>query len=116
MRSAVESKKVVLGVTGSIACYKAVDLCSKLVQGGALVDVILTEAAQKFVAPLTFRSITHRPVVTDVFDAESELSVEHVALADSSEATSRKPKLKHGLPHLQIADTSRKRFEKTTYR
>ena len=74
-----------LGVTGSIACYKAVDLCSKLVQAGAKVDVILTKSAQEFVSPLTFRSISHRAVVTELFDAESKLSVEHVALAERAE-------------------------------
>ncbi|MEE8443062.1 MAG: bifunctional phosphopantothenoylcysteine decarboxylase/phosphopantothenate--cysteine ligase CoaBC, partial [Dehalococcoidia bacterium] len=81
MKSAVENKQVVLGVTGSIACYKAVDLCSRLVRGGALVDVVLSRSATQFVTPLTFRSISHRPVITDMFDANSELSVEHVALA-----------------------------------
>ena len=54
-------KRILLGVTGSIACYKAVDLASKLTQAGAEVDVILTEGAQKFVTPLTFRSVTGRP-------------------------------------------------------
>jgi len=85
MKSAVDNKQVVLGITGSIACYKAVDLCSKLVQGGALVDVILSYGATQFVTPLTFRSITHRPVVTKVFDANSELSVEHVSLAQRAD-------------------------------
>ena len=85
MNSPFQDKAVVLGVTGSIACYKAVDLCSKLVQAGAKLDVILTSAAQRFVSPLTFRSISHRPVVTDMFDAESELSVEHVALAERAD-------------------------------
>ena len=75
-----------MGVTGSIACYKAVDLCSKLVQAGAKVDVILTKSALEFVSPLTFRSISHRAVVTELFDAESKLSVEHVALAERAEA------------------------------
>jgi phosphopantothenoylcysteine decarboxylase/phosphopantothenate--cysteine ligase len=74
-------KNVVLGVTGSIAAYKAADLASKLTQGGALVDVIMTEAATEFIAPLTFRSLTHRSVVTKMFDPDSELAVEHVALA-----------------------------------
>ena len=102
MKSAVENKKVVLGVTGSIACYKAVDLCSKLVQGGALVDVILTDAAQKFVTPLTFRSITHRPVVTDVFDAESELSVEHVALAERADVVVIAPATAHTIAKVAL--------------
>ncbi len=102
MKAAVESKKVVLGVTGSIAYYKAVDLCSKLVQAGALVDVILTEAAQKFVSPLTFRSITHRPVVTDIFDAESELSIEHVALAERADVVVVAPATAHTIAKLAL--------------
>ena len=74
-------KHVVLGVTGSIASYKAVDLASKLVQAGALVDVIMTYGATQFVTPLAFRSITHREVVTDTYDVASEFANEHVALA-----------------------------------
>lgn len=77
-----QDKNIVLGVTGSIACYKAVDLASKLSQAGARVDVVMTESATKFVSPITFRSITHRPVVTDMFDPESELGIHHVALAE----------------------------------
>ena len=69
------------GVTGSIACYKALDLASKLVQAGANVETILSYGATQFVTPLAFRSLTHREVVTDTFDAGSEHSVEHVALA-----------------------------------
>jgi phosphopantothenoylcysteine decarboxylase/phosphopantothenate--cysteine ligase len=80
-----EGKTVVLGVTGSIAVYKAVDIASKLTQKGLCVDVVMTRAAQEFVAPLTFRSITHRPVVTDMFDLTSELSVEHIALAEKAD-------------------------------
>ena len=57
-----QGKHILLGVTGSIACYKAVDLASKLTQAGAIVDVILTESAEKFVTPLTFRSVTGRQV------------------------------------------------------
>lgn len=77
----LSSKVIVLGVTGSIAAYKAADLASKLTQAGARTDVIMTRAATEFVTPLTFRSLTHRPVVTDMFDPDSEYSVEHVALA-----------------------------------
>jgi phosphopantothenoylcysteine decarboxylase/phosphopantothenate--cysteine ligase len=61
----LDGKRVVLGVTGSIACFKAAQLCSTLVQAGAVVDVILTEAAQQFIRPLTFQSLTRRPVYTD---------------------------------------------------
>jgi len=79
-------RNVALGVTGSIACYKAVDLASKLTQAGALVDVIMTREAGNFLTPLTFHSITHRPVVTDVFDPQSELSIDHVAIAERADA------------------------------
>ena len=79
--SVLDGKSVVLGVTGSIACYKSLDLASKLTQAGATVDTIMSYGATRFVTPLAFRSITHRPVVTDTFDPDSELSVEHVALA-----------------------------------
>jgi len=75
------NKHIVLGVTGSIASYKAVDLASKLTQAGALVDTILTYGATQFVTPLAFRSITHRDVITDLYDLDSEFSNEHVALA-----------------------------------
>ena len=80
-----EGKNIVLGVTGSIAVYKAVDLASKLTQKGLTVDVVMTKAAQEFVTPLTFRSITHRPVVTEMFELASEFSVEHVALAERAD-------------------------------
>ena len=81
MAGPLAGKHVVLGVTGSIACYKAVDLASKLAQAGALVDVIMSYGATQFVTPLAFRSITHREVVTDTYDAASEFANEHVALA-----------------------------------
>ncbi len=81
MESALAGKNIVLGVTGSIACYKALDLASKLAQAGANVETMLSYGATQFVTPLAFRSLTHRSVVTDTFDADSEHSVEHVALA-----------------------------------
>ena len=65
-------KTVVLGVTGGIAAYKAADLASKLTQAGATVNVIMTEASTEFVAPLTFRAIPHRPVVTGMSDLSSQ--------------------------------------------
>ena len=81
----VRDKTIVLGVTGSIAAYKAVELASKLTQEGAKVDVVMTQSAQEFVTPLTFRNITQRPVVTRMFDLASEFSVEHVALAERAD-------------------------------
>lgn len=79
------NKTIVLGITGSIAAYKAADIASKLTQAGAKVEVVMTEAATKFIAPLTLRSITGRPVVTDMFELASEFSIEHVALAEAAD-------------------------------
>ncbi|MGH2350483.1 MAG: bifunctional phosphopantothenoylcysteine decarboxylase/phosphopantothenate--cysteine ligase CoaBC [Chloroflexota bacterium] len=78
--ASLAGKRVVLGVTGSIAGFKAAQLCSTLVQAGAEVDVILTEAAQKFITPLTFQSLTRRPVYTDLWDVLPDLSSAHVEL------------------------------------
>lgn len=104
MRDPIAQSSITLGVSGSIACYKAVDLASKLTQAGALVDVILTKEAAQFITLLTFRSITHRAVTSDVFDPQSELSVNHVALAERSHAVIVAPatahtiaKIAHGL-------------------
>jgi len=79
-------KTIVLGITGSIAAYKAAEIATKLTGDGARVEVVMTEAATKFITPLTLRSITRRPVVTDMFDLASEFSIEHVALAEAADA------------------------------
>ncbi|GAI33265.1 unnamed protein product, partial [marine sediment metagenome] len=84
-------KTVVLGITGSIAAYKAADIASKLTQAGARVEVVMTESATKFIAPLTLRSITSRPVVTDMFELASEFSIEHVALAEAADVVAIAP-------------------------
>ncbi|HEY33019.1 MAG TPA: bifunctional phosphopantothenoylcysteine decarboxylase/phosphopantothenate--cysteine ligase CoaBC [Dehalococcoidia bacterium] len=76
---------IVLGVTGGIAAYKAADLASKLTQAEAEVNVIMTESATEFVSPLTFRALTHWPVVTSMFELSSEFSVEHIALAEAAD-------------------------------
>ena len=81
----LSNKTIILAVSGSIACYKAVDLASKLTQLGASVDAILSDAAQRFVTPLTFASITHRPVTTGWFERGSEVSINHVALAERAD-------------------------------
>ena len=62
----LENTSVVLGVTGGIASYKVAALCSHLVKAGAIVDVVLTEAACEFVAPLTFQALTSAPSDADV--------------------------------------------------
>ena len=102
MAGALANKHVVLGVTGSIACYKALDLASKLVQAGALVDIIMSYGATQFVTPLAFRSITHRTVVIDSFDPESEYSVEHVALAQQADVIVVAPATVHCIAKLAL--------------
>jgi phosphopantothenoylcysteine decarboxylase/phosphopantothenate--cysteine ligase len=77
----LNDKHILLGVTGSIAAYKAADLASKLAQAGARVDVILTPSAEKFVSPLTFQSVTGRRAYTDADLWGSEAHVLHVGLA-----------------------------------
>jgi phosphopantothenoylcysteine decarboxylase/phosphopantothenate--cysteine ligase len=98
----LKDKHVVLGVTGSIACYKALDLASKLMQAGALVDVIMSYGATQFVTPLAFRSLTHRAVVTDSFDPDSEYSVEHVALAQQADVIVIAPATVHCIAKLAL--------------
>jgi phosphopantothenoylcysteine decarboxylase/phosphopantothenate--cysteine ligase len=79
------NKTIVLGVTGGIAAYKAAELASKLTQAGAKVEVIMTESATRFISPLTFRSLTNKPVVTTMWELASEFSIEHVALAEAAD-------------------------------
>lgn len=100
MAGPLENKNVVLGVTGSIACYKAVDLASKLVQAGALVDVVMTYGVTQFIAPLTFRAITHRDVVTNAFDINSESAIEHVSLAHRADIVVIAPATVHCIAKL----------------
>ena len=102
MAGALADKHVVLGVTGSIACYKALDLASKLMQAGALVNTIMSYGATQFVTPLAFRSITHRAVVTDSFDPDSEYSVEHVALAQQADVIVVAPATVHCIAKLAL--------------
>jgi len=82
---AMKNKTIVRGVTGSIAAYKAAELASRFTKDGFRVDVIMTESAQRFITPLAFRNITGRPVVTTMWDIDSEFSVEHVALAEAAD-------------------------------
>jgi len=109
----LSGKRIVLGVCGSIASYKAADVASKLTQAGALVDVILTDSARQFVTPLTFRSLTLRPVCTDMFDPDSPLAEEHVELARAADAMLIAPasattlaRLAHGMADNMVALTA----------
>lgn len=82
--SIFSGKQIILGVTGSIAAYKAADLASKLTQAGANVDVILTQAAENFVTPLTFQSVTSRRAYTDKDLWGNEAHVLHVGLGKNA--------------------------------
>lgn len=95
---------IVLGVTGGIAAYKAADLASKLVQAGASVDVVMTEAATRFVGPLTFQALTGRPVHLDPFRLLEQTEMPHLSLAQRAHVLVIAPatantlaKLAHGL-------------------
>ncbi|SEH71886.1 phosphopantothenoylcysteine decarboxylase / phosphopantothenate--cysteine ligase [Halobacillus karajensis] len=78
----LNGKKIVLGVSGGIAAYKAAALTSKLVQAGAEVKVIMTHSAQKFVAPTTFQALSRQPVYTDTFEEEDSTQIQHIDVAD----------------------------------
>ena len=88
----MQGKTILLGVSGSIAAYKACELASRLTQQGAIVPVVLTEGAQKFVAPLTFQALTRQPVYTSLWPQNSAseagvaASMAHIGLAERADA------------------------------
>jgi len=111
--SVFTNKHIILGVTGSIAAYKAADLASKLTQAGAQVDVILSGAAEKFVTPLTFQSVTGRHAYTDADLWGNEAHVLHVGLAHEADLLVIAPctantiaKLAHGLADTLLTVTA----------
>ena len=79
-------KEIVLGISGSIAAYKAVLLLRELTARGAEVSVVMTAGAEHFVGPLTFRTLSGRAVLSNIFDPQSDEAVEHVALAERAHA------------------------------
>jgi phosphopantothenoylcysteine decarboxylase/phosphopantothenate--cysteine ligase len=85
------NKTVVLGITGGIAAYKAADLASKLTQAGVKVEVIMTEAATKLIAPLTLHTLTRTKVVIDMFTAPLEHEVTHVSIAEAADVVAIAP-------------------------
>ena len=78
-------KIIVLGVTGSIAAHKAVDLCSLLTKGGADVHVVMTKDAQQFITPLPFKTLSKNPVVMSLYDDEEGWCPTHIRLADTAD-------------------------------
>ena len=79
------NRRIIVGICGGIASYKAVELVSRLQQAGALVDVILTEHAEEFVRPLTFSTMSHRPVFSDLWEPSGRAAETHIALAEEAE-------------------------------
>lgn len=111
--SPLDGKQVVLGVTGSIAAYKAIDLASKLAQAGAAVETVLTADAARFVAPLSFQSVTGQPAHTDADLWGAQAHVLHIGLARRADLVVIAPltaqtmaKLAHGLADNLLALTA----------
>lgn len=97
-------KNIILGVTGSIAAYKAVDLASQLTKHGCAVRVVMTADAQRFITPLPFKTLSRHPVVADLYDEEEGWKPAHIHLADQADLLLLAPataniiaKLAHGL-------------------
>lgn len=108
----LKGKKIILGITGGIAAYKSAALTSLFIKSGADVQVIMTEHAREFIAPLTFEALTNRRCLTDTFDRNHEYSTEHVALAKEADAVLIAPatanviaKLAHGIADDMLTTT-----------
>lgn len=108
-----QDKRIVLGITGSIAAYKAADLASKMAQAGALVDVILTGSAAQFVTPLTFQSVTGRMAFTDSDLWGTQGHIQHIGLARKAQLLVIAPitantiaKLAHGIANNLLTVTT----------
>ena len=113
MTNPIKDKRILLGVTGSIAAYKAVELASRLAQAGALVDTLMTQAAMQFVAPLTFQSVTGRRAYTETDLWGAEGHVQHIALGKSADlfviaplSANTMAKLAHGLANNLLTITA----------
>jgi len=97
-------KTVVLGITGSIAAYKAADIASRLTKAGAQVNVVMTASSQRFISPLTIQSLTRRAVADDMWRATNNFSITHVSFAQSADCVLIAPataniiaKIAHGI-------------------
>ena len=100
----LSGRRMLVGVSGGIACYKACEIVRTLAQGGTRVQVVMTAAAQQFVAPLTFQTLSGHPVATETFSLTQESEIGHIRLADDAEVALIAPatanvlaKLAHGL-------------------
>jgi|ERR1041384_278564 phosphopantothenoylcysteine synthetase/decarboxylase len=94
------SKNVVLGVTGSIAAYKAADLASQLAKAGCDVRVVMTADALRFITPLPFKTLSRHAVVTDLYDEEEGWKPTHIELADQADLLLVAPATAHTIAKL----------------
>ena len=96
----LNNKHILLGVSGGIAAYKVVQLARNLALAGALVDVVMTAEATKFITPLTFQALTHRRVWTDMWAMADDSDISHVALGDRADLIVIAPATAHTLARL----------------
>ena len=99
----LHNRRIIVGICGGIASYKAIELVSQLQQSGALVDVIMTKHAEDFIQPLTFSTMSHRPVYTTLWEPSGKAAEHHIRLAEEAELLAIVPataqtiaKLAHG--------------------
>ena len=112
MKEMLKGKTVIIGVTGSIAAYKAADLASRLVKLHAEVHVIMTHNATNFIHPITFETLTSQKCLTDTFDRNFQYEVEHVELAKKADLAIVAPasanilaKMAHGIADDMLSTT-----------
>ncbi len=96
----MRGRELLLGVTGGIAAYKTADLCSKLVQAGASVSVVMTEAAEQFIGATTFEALTGRPVHRGMFQPSEHFRGEHIGLAQRADLMIVAPATANYLAHV----------------
>ena len=82
----LQGRHIVLGLSGGIACYKAAELCRALIKAGATVQVVMTEAAEQFITPVTMQALSGRPVFTSQWDARQDNNMAHINLSREADA------------------------------
>jgi phosphopantothenoylcysteine synthetase/decarboxylase len=95
-------KRIILGVTGSIAAHKAADLASLLVKSGCEVHAVLTADALRFITPLPFKTLTRQPVITSLYDEEEGWKPAHIRLADEADLLLIAPATAHTIARLSL--------------
>ncbi len=101
-REVLRGKRIVLGVTGSIAAFKAVSVASALTQAGALVDVVMTPEATELIRPLSFQALTQRPVSVEMFGMLNQTEISHVSLGHHADVVCIAPATAHTLAKLAL--------------